>query len=262
MMKVLLTGDDGYQALGLRIVATVLKEKGVDVKIAATQKERSSTGGSFPGEGRWGKNTSEGVEALWVDGMPADAVELASHVYGTDFDLLISGANMGVNVGNIAASGTMGAAIHGLNKAVAKKAVALSWRVDRSLIDEGAETIPVAKFAEHPQQTIASLLELIFKNDFWGADFLNCNLPGETPSKLRLCQPMIAPNARFYNYKLEIDQSAGTYKKVPGAYKEQTDDLTYDGAALLAGYATAVHWLANQYVNHELLHLIGAEYDL
>lgn len=261
-MKVLLTGDDGYKALGLRIVATVLKEMGAEVTIAATQGPRSSTGGSFPGKGRWGKDVVEGIEALWVDGMPADSVEVASRLYGKDFDLLVSGLNMGPNVGDISASGTIGAASHGLDIAVAKKAMALSWRVPIELVDQTAEERSVAEFADHPQHTVRQIINLALTNNFWGADFLNCNLPEKKPTKLMICQPTPHPNVVYYGYDVKIDQEKMTYQKMGGPPLPQSGDLSYDAAALWQGYATAVPWLANRYVNEELLKLIGTEINL
>lgn len=261
-MKVLVTGDDGYRALGLRIVATVLKEKGFDVKIAATKDERSSTGGSFPGHGRWGKDTVEGVEALWVDGMPADSVEVANYYYGDNFDFVVSGMNMGANLGAISASGTLGAAFHSLDRAVAKKAVALSWRLPQKLVDDSAVNEPIDKYEHYPKKTVRELMELILKNNFWGADILNCNLPENPPSKLLICAPMISPNARYYGYSLKLDEAAKTYEKIGGPPQPQTDPLTFDGAALAAGNLTVVPWLANRYVNPELLKLIGTEITL
>lgn len=261
-MKILLTGDDGYQALGLRIVATILKELNNQVIIAATKDPRSSTGGSFPGVGRWDKAVVEGIETLWVDGTPADAVEVASNVYGKDFDLLVSGMNMGPNVGDISASGTIGAAHHGLDIAIAKKAVALSWRVPLELVDQIAADRQVAEFETHPKNTVRQLFNIILENNFWNAAFLNCNVPEKLPTKLMICAPSPHPNVNYYGYTMKIDQQAKTYQKLGGPPKPQSGELTFDATALWNGYLTVVPWLANRYVNQELLRLIGTEITL
>lgn len=261
-MKVLLTGDDGYQALGLRIVATILKEQGFDVKIAATQGQRSSTGGSFPGKGTWGKDTVEGIEALWVDGMPADSVEVAHYAYGDTFDLVVSGMNMGTNVGSVPASGTMGAARHALEKGTAPKALAFSWRVPETLWDKAAETLVVADYASYPKATVSKLIALALENNLWQADFLNFNLPATPPSTLRICAPAFQTYKQYYAYTMNIDSENHTYQKVGNEPHQLSGHLEYDAFALSQGYATVVPWLSNQYVNQELLQLVGTEITL
>lgn len=261
-MKVLLTNDDGYQALGLRILAKVLKEKFEEVIIAAPQVQQSSTGGSFPGKGTWGKDQIDGEEALWVNSTPADAVELAGELYGNDFDLVFSGINMGTNVGSVPASGTLGAANHALEKAIANKALVFSWRVPEELWDKTAANLPLAEYKKYPTETVSKIIDLTLKNKFWGAELLNFNLPKEKPTVLKICEPAKQAYKKYYAYTLEVDHQAKTYQKIGSDPRSLTGNPNFDANALSQGYATVVPWLSNRYVNQDLLKLIGTEIKL
>ena len=261
-MKVLLTNDDGYQALGLRIVASVLKEKFDEVYIVAPEVQQSSTGGSFPGKGRWEKTTFDGMEMVWVSGTPADAAELAGEIYGSDFEYVFSGMNMGSNVGSIPASGTMGAANHALEKAIAKKGLVFSWRVPESLWDKSASDVPLEKYLDYPTQTVRRLIDLALENNLWGGELLNFNVPESKPTKLRICEPSKQAYKEYYAYTLVVDHKKHTYQKIGADPRHLTGNLNSDANALSQGYATVVPWLANRYVNEELLKLIGTEITL
>lgn len=257
-MKILVSGDDGYQALGLRLVATTLKTMGHDVKIAATKTERSSSGGYFVGSGEWGKDEVDGIEALWVNGAPADAVECASAIYGTDFDLVVSGMNMGPNVGVIFSSGTIGATMRALSRNIAQKGIALSWAIPDILWDQDSTTLPLADYQDHPGKAVRTLLELAIKNDLWSAEFLNCNIPQKAPSQIIFCSPTRRENWNYYKYAMEVDYDEKTYKKVRStAPAPHEAGIAGDAVPLTQGNITVVPWLSNFYVNEALLKLEG-----
>jgi 5'/3'-nucleotidase SurE len=248
--------------LGLRIVAAVLKEKFEEVVIAAPEVQQSSTGGSFPGNGRWDKTKLGELEVLWVSGTPADAVELAGEIYGHDFDLIFSGMNMGSNVGSVPASGTIGAASHGLEKALAEKALVFSWRVPEKLWDKTAADTPLENYLDYPTKTVRHLIELALENNLWGAELLNFNLPEIKPSALRICEPAKQVYKKYYAYTLNVDHETKTYQKIGADPRPLTGNLNADANALSQGYATVVPWLSNRYVNEKLLNLIGTEIKL
>jgi len=261
-MKILLTNDDGYQALGLRILASILKKKFEKIIIAAPKTQQSSTGGSFPGHGNWGRDQIEELEVLWVDGKPADAVELVGELYGSDFDLVFAGINMGTNVGSCPASGTIGAANHALEKAIAKKALVFSWHVPEELWDKATSDIPLVKYQNYPTTTVRKLIELALNNNLWKAELLNFNLPEKTPQFLRICEPAKQAYKKYYAYTMAVDHQAKTYRKIGEEPHSLTGELNFDANALSQGFATVVPWLANRYVNQDLLNLINMEIKL
>ncbi|HCR81212.1 MAG: 5'-nucleotidase SurE [Candidatus Pacebacteria bacterium GW2011_GWB1_47_8] len=261
-MKVLLTNDDGYQALGFRMLISVIKDLFDEVYFAAPEVQQSSTGGSFPGKGRWDKAAVDGIEGVWVSGTPADATELAGELFGSDFDYVFSGMNMGSNVGSIPASGTMGAAEQALDKAIAQRALVFSWRVPESLWDKTASDVPLSQFRAYPTQTLKKLIELAFTNDLWGGELLNFNLPDKKPAALRICAPAKRAYKKYYAYTLAVDHEKQTYQKIGADPRPLTGDLRFDANALSQGFATVVPWLANRWVNQALLNLVGEEIAL
>ncbi|MEV2278081.1 5'/3'-nucleotidase SurE [Nocardiopsis sp. NPDC049922] len=124
-LRIMVTNDDGYQAPGITILADRLTEAGHDVTIVAPLTNQSGTGTKM--------STSDTIAVehpepdVWaVDGTPGDAVAFGlSAVYGEDQpDLVISGANFGINVAGIANhSGTVGGAIAALERGVPAFAV-------------------------------------------------------------------------------------------------------------------------------------------
>lgn len=112
-MKILVTNDDGIYSPGLACLAKVAAEFG-DVIVMAPDIEQSSMGQAITS----GKPISykqspihfEGIEAYRVNGTPADCVALGTHLF-EDIDLVLSGINIGSNLGNSAwHSGTLSAA--------------------------------------------------------------------------------------------------------------------------------------------------------
>jgi 5'-nucleotidase len=119
-MRILVSNDDGVYSPGIRVLAEVAAEFG-DVRIVAPDVERSSMGHavthSHPLSYR--RTTIGTLTAYRVDGTPADCVSLGAHQWGS-VDLVLSGLNIGLNLGNsIWHSGTL---------AAAKQAVLLGMR--------------------------------------------------------------------------------------------------------------------------------------
>lgn len=111
-MRILVANDDGIYSPGIAALARVAREFG-DVRVVAPDVERSSAGhaitSSRPLRYRRTK-VFEGIEAFRVDGTPADCVALGAHLWD-HVDLVLSGINMGPNLGNATwHSGTLAAA--------------------------------------------------------------------------------------------------------------------------------------------------------
>src|SRR5512134_3710462 len=110
-MRILVSNDDGVYSPGIRVLAEVATEFG-EVRIVAPDVELSSMGHavthSHPLSYR--RTTIGNLTAYRVDGTPADCVALGAHQWGS-VDLVLSGLNIGLNLGNsIWHSGTLAAA--------------------------------------------------------------------------------------------------------------------------------------------------------
>lgn len=164
-MRILITNDDGIYSPGIYALASIARKFG-DVYVVAPDVEQSSMGHavthSRPLSVKKSPILFEGIEAFRVNGTPADCVALGTHLY-TQVDLVLSGINMGPNLGNsMWHSGTL---------AGAKQAVLLG-------IKGIAFSTPVGK-TEPDFETLAPYVEESLKLLTRQADLglFNVNLP-------------------------------------------------------------------------------------
>jgi 5'-nucleotidase len=114
-LSILVTNDDGAGAPGIDAVVEALRnEPATQVTVVAPAANQSGVGGNTspgPVTGSQG-TTASGYPATFVNGTPVDSVVYAlGRVLSARPDLVVSGANLGQNVGpNIKISGTVGAA--------------------------------------------------------------------------------------------------------------------------------------------------------
>lgn len=191
--RILLTGDDGFDSLGTRILIHFLKDT-YSLVIAGTKDQQSGVGGhkNVRKKGVWGEALVDGVRALWIDGSPVDAIEAAKQYFRGTFDYVLSGVNWGVNVGGcLISSGTFSAAFHSINLGLTNRAIALSWDIDPTLHFirhthmDGIET-----FIEHPGKDANTLLQTVLKNNCWGVSLLNINIPKKPAGRMEFATPL------------------------------------------------------------------------
>src|SRR5688500_17441294 len=113
IMRILITNDDGIYSPGIAALARAARQFG-EVVVVAPDVEQSSMGHavthSRPLSLKKSPINFEGIEAFRVNGTPADCVALGTRLY-TKIDLVLSGINMGPNLGNsMCHSGTLAAA--------------------------------------------------------------------------------------------------------------------------------------------------------
>lgn len=186
--RILLTGDDGYNSIGTRLLIRLLKSD-FDLTVAGTVTQQSGVGGmlNVRNGGRVGETTLEGVPALWVDGSPSDAVLCARTHYGSTFDLTISGMNLGINVSaDIFSSGTFVAAHRAVIQGLSKKAMAVSFDTHASQYHKDHNgTDALDQYVEYPGKAVRAVIDLAFAEKFWGAELLNVNLPYDPTRTIR-----------------------------------------------------------------------------
>ena len=111
-MRILIANDDGIYSPGLYALAEVASEFG-EVRIVAPDVEQSSMGHAISAHSPLSyKKTAIGdFEAYRVNGTPADCVALGLFKWDQQADVVLSGINLGTNLGNSAwHSGTLAAA--------------------------------------------------------------------------------------------------------------------------------------------------------
>ncbi|MBQ4562935.1 MAG: 5'/3'-nucleotidase SurE [Lachnospiraceae bacterium] len=112
-MNILITNDDGIDAIGIRKLAAWASKLG-DVTVVAPMYEQSgkSQGINVHTEIRVEKRElADGITGYAVDSTPADCVRYALNGLKKRYDVVLSGVNWGLNVGpEFFHSGTLGAA--------------------------------------------------------------------------------------------------------------------------------------------------------
>lgn len=119
MLRILVTNDDGIDALGIRrLVEALLSFTDIEIIVAAPSQEQSGVGHGITYREALSP-LAQGfydlpVQAWKVNGTPADCVKAAYHLLqeeGKKYDLVFSGVNVGNNLGrDVYYSGTCSAA--------------------------------------------------------------------------------------------------------------------------------------------------------
>jgi 5'-nucleotidase len=111
MIRILISNDDGIYSPGITALAKVASRFG-EVRIVAPDVEQSSMGHAITASRplRYKRIRLDDFEAYRVNGTPADCVALGTH-HWQHIDLVLSGINLGLNLGNSCwHSGTLAAA--------------------------------------------------------------------------------------------------------------------------------------------------------
>ena len=164
-MRILVTNDDGIYSPGLSTLAKVSSKYG-EVIVMAPDVEQSSMGQAITSAKPITYKSSpihfEGIEAYRVSGTPADCVALGTHLF-EDIDLVLSGINIGSNLGNPAwHSGTLSAA---------RQAVLFGIRGIAFSVSVGEEETDFDMLEPYVE---AALREVIYEKD---RELLNINFP-------------------------------------------------------------------------------------
>ena len=188
--EILLTNDDGIDAVGIRALSDALSRH-YDVTVVAPASNQSGVGGARS----WWETTVEYAETdagYAVKGTPADCVAVADVALGLDPDVVVSGCNHGPNIGAhiLGQSGTVGAAMESSFLGVPAIAV--------SLYDRGNLPVPPTMDAGDfalAGEVVLDLLESVDDGALpFGADVLNVNVPAAddeaaTDPTYRLTEP-------------------------------------------------------------------------
>ena len=227
--RILITNDDGIDALGLRILVETAKKFG-DVTIIAPDGQRSASSHHCV----FGKPLIikeidygvEGVKAYSCNGTPADCARAGIlKLMDPRPDILLSGINEGYNISSdIQYSGTVGAALESVFNGV--PAIAISQGSFN--ISELAEHYLYDLLKEYMDKPVA-------ENQIWNINFPDCKL-SECKGILR---DRIVAMDKFYDDDFEVeDKGDGTY-----IYTNIVNRLW------TASEGTDLHAIANNYIS-------------
>ena len=234
--RILLTGDDGYNSIGIRTLIHFLRPQ-YDLAIAGTLNQQSGVGGhvSVATGGKWGEDTVDGVNAFWVDGFPCDAIEGAIEYYKESFDLIISGINFGANIGSaLVSSGTFSAAYLGLGFQIAPRAIVMSWESPASAwYKRHNHDDDISEFLTYPGDVAEKIFYRAVEHDMWNASIININFPQNPAKKAVFTTPL--PNTTDYYTPIRLNRTDYTfYYPHEGANGSRIGPRT-DVGALLKG---------------------------
>jgi len=171
-MRILVSNDDGIFSPGIKALGLAMRALG-EVYVVAPDVEQSAVGHGITVRRplRFKHTQSAGfgeIPAYRVDGTPADCVVLGVHLLGRP-DLLVSGINIGVNLGlDLTHSGTVAAALEGTSLGIPSIAFSL---------DTSGEELDFTEAALWAQR----LARLVAEKGLPRGIFFNVNFPAGTP---------------------------------------------------------------------------------
>lgn len=239
-MRILIANDDGIFSPGIKALALALRELG-EVNVVAPDVEQSGVGHSitFRRPLRFKHTSSAGfgeIPAYRVDGTPADCVVLGSRLLGQP-DLVVSGINIGVNMGlDLTHSGTVAAALEGASIGIPSIAFSLDASGEELRFEEAARNaIPIAKW--------------VLENSLPAKTLLNVNFPNLTPKGIKITR---LSTHRYEDTIVEREDPDGRpYYWVAGKPTAELEDGT-DFWAVQNGYISVTP-VSLDYTNHEFL---------
>jgi 5'-nucleotidase len=239
--KILLTGDDGYNSIGIRLLISLLKYDN-ELKVVATQSQQSGVGGvmNLTTDIEFERTEVDGIEAIVVKGSPVDAMEVAPCFFKSKFDLIISGVNLGENVTYaIISSGTFAAAVRGIGCNLAPKAIVLSFKAHFSNTLRSHNGIdPINEYLDYPGKAIIQTLDTIIEQGFWDKNIVNVNFPANPTTEYKITQ--LDPNIiDYWDPGFVLDEKHNKVIQSRSSYPYGTKlnkDVNLDTGALTHGF--------------------------
>ena len=195
MKQILLTNDDGFDAVGLKALIEALTPI-AKIIVVAPAKNKSACGHSLTLDKPLRMDCLKGDFYKIDDGSPTDCIFISiSNLFKEGYkpDLVISGINIGANMGEDitysgTAAGAMEAVIHGI------PAIAIS-----QVCRDRCQDIQNNWDFELAKKTIVELVTKIFDNNFPLDErkFLNVNIP---PIKANECNGIKVTKAGYREY--------------------------------------------------------------
>ena len=220
-LKILITNDDGIEGKGLRLLAEWAKQYG-EVTVVAPKREQSAKSHAIDIRGAFEIKKvpfMDGIEAYSVDSTPADCVRYGVIGLKRKYDLVFSGINRGVNVGDdIVYSGTCAAVFEAAR--LGMNGIAFS------AFFEGQEAA-----SKHFDKAYRYIIDndLLSQNPIY-----NVNIPDE-PIGIR----MTYQGSVYYSDEFVLDEKAGEnmYRQVgEQVFDDEPNDLNRDTVAIHAGF--------------------------
>ncbi|MGX2955813.1 5'/3'-nucleotidase SurE [Ursidibacter arcticus] len=179
-MNILLSNDDGINAVGIQTLAKILRSAGHNVTVVAPDRNRSAASSCLTLVDPLRVHRFDNGDYSVIAGTPADCVHLALNgLLDTPFDLVVSGINHGANLGDdVVYSGTVAAALEGRHLPLASIAVSLVGHKDTNYLTGKCHF-------ETAAQVVLDLLPKIKQDNIPTNQVLNVNVPNIPYAELK-----------------------------------------------------------------------------
>ncbi|MCR5506059.1 MAG: 5'/3'-nucleotidase SurE [Bacilli bacterium] len=211
-MRILLTNDDGFDSVGIRLLKSKLEKYGQVVILAPDSPMSAKSVSLTLGKTVSVKEHEKGIFSC--SGTPADCVSFGLSMFDQKFDLVVSGCNNGLNISyDTMYSGTIGAALQALMM--------------------GVPSIAVSTPREHfyiVESHFEEVFDLIMKKKWISKDYLlNINFPeGDEVKGISLGELYYRKDIQFFEAKDEgyyaLREMESDFKDYPNSDCYQVDN--------------------------------------
>lgn len=228
-MHILITNDDGYHSLGIRVLVEQTLKRGHEITIISPYKEQSGMSHRLTLRQTLPLYNIEiaGQKGYAIDGSPVDCVRVWKYLSDKPVDACLSGINNGRNTGSaIYYSGTNGAAREAAMLYIPSIAVSIDYGADESMYEN------LANFA-------LDKLDDILLHPMPRMSFLNINAPAIAPKEIKGVK-LCGICSSFYkdNYTRHKDENGGEYLKIAPFSETEPNEPGKDNMYLNEGYIT------------------------
>jgi 5'-nucleotidase len=235
-VRILLTNDDGIDAGGLHVLAAALRPLG-DVTVAAPATNQTGVSRAItlsPTIVVDEVDMPAGGRGFAVAGTPSDCVRFAVLGLPERPDIVVSGSNRGVNLGDdVSYSGTVAAALEGVFLGL--PAIAVSQQA-RGGIEDWYDD---ARFDYGPTcAVVAQLAQRVFDDGLPDGTMLNVNGPGRDDGPLGVRLTRLG--RRIYGTAVthDVDEAGRRHYRLYDQPPRHHDESGTDLAAVDAGYVS------------------------
>ncbi len=236
-MTIVVVNDDGIDSPGIHALAKALKSLG-DVWVIAPERAQNAMGRAITLHKPLRLN-QVGRHRFSVNGTPSDCITLAlgQLLKGHDVDLVVSGINKGLNLGDdVTNSGTVAAALEGAIRGIPSIAVSMDGQ-NRFRFALGAKVaLQVSK--------------MVSQNGLPADTLLNVNIPNQPAKGLQGMKFTSLCRRRYLNPVVEkTDPRGGKYYWIAGEQVSWNRKKHSDVDAVSQGFVslTPLHFDMTQY---------------